>query len=143
VYAGQLVPGDRLVRGTDGAGLEEVELVGVEERAEEGYWAPLTTEGTLLVDGYLASCYASYPHVASDLALAPVKAHPRLLLDDEASQHKDGVRSVVKMLKDLGNHIGLRRKEHEERAGLEHVEERLGQAGAMQGMVGTGKHGEL
>ena len=143
MYAGQLVPGDRLVRGTDGAGFEEVELVAVEKRVEDGYWAPLTAEGTLLVDGYLASCYASYPHAASELAYAPVKAHPQLLLDDETSQHQDGVRSVVRMMKDLGSLLGLRRKEQGEGTGLDKADERLHQAGAVQGMVGSGKHGEL
>ena len=35
---------------------------------------------------------------------------PRLLLDDEASQHKDGVREVVKIIKKAGKTLGLRRK---------------------------------
>ena len=34
---------------------------------------------------------------------------PQLLLDDEASQHKDGVREVVKMMKKVGETLGLRR----------------------------------
>ena len=34
---------------------------------------------------------------------------PRLLLDDEASQHEDGVREVVKMMKKVGETLGLRR----------------------------------
>ena len=34
---------------------------------------------------------------------------PRLLLDDEASQHEDGVREVVKMMKKAGETLGLRR----------------------------------
>ena len=34
---------------------------------------------------------------------------PRLLLDDEASQHEDGVREVVKMMKKAGESLGLRR----------------------------------
>ena len=117
--------------------------MGVEKRVAEGYWAPLTAEGTLLVDGYLASCYSSYPHAVSDLASAPVKTLSRLLLDDETSQHQDGVRSVVRMMKDLANLLGLRRKEQEECAGLDKADGRLHQAGAVQGMVGMGKHGEL
>ena len=43
------------------------------------------------------------------VALAPVKMFPRLLLDDEASQHEDGVREVVKMMKKVGETLGLRR----------------------------------
>ena len=42
--------------------------------------------------------------------MAPVKMFPKLLLDDENSQHKDGVRKVVKMLKAVANRMGLRRK---------------------------------
>ena len=46
----------------------------------------------------------------SQVGFAPVKMFPRLLLDDEASQHKDGVREVVKMMKKAGETLGLRRK---------------------------------
>ena len=42
--------------------------------------------------------------------MAPVKMFPKLLLDDDNSQHKDGVRKVVKVLKAVGNRMGLRRK---------------------------------
>ena len=76
VYASEVEVGDRLLQRA-GEGVEEVQVVRVEEVEEEGAWAPLTTEGTLLVDGVLASCYASFPHTLSDLLLAPVKALPR------------------------------------------------------------------
>ena len=77
---------------------------------EIGFWAPLTREGTLLANGFLVSCYASFPHRESDLAFALVKTFPRLLLDDEASQHEDGVRQVVSVVKKIGEMIGLRRR---------------------------------
>ena len=44
------------------------------------------------------------------VAYAPVKMFPGLLLDSEVSQHDDGVREVVKMIKKLGESLGLRRK---------------------------------
>ena len=66
-------------------------------------------EGTLLVDGFLASCYASFPHLPAQIAYAPVKMFSRQLLDDESSQDKDGVRRVVKGLKRIGEFVGLRR----------------------------------
>ena len=91
------------------SGLEKQEVMSVENIQDAGYWAPLTTEGTLLVNGFMASCYASYPHTVSDMALSVVKMMPRMLLDDSESQHKDGVRKVVSVLKDLGTRIGLRR----------------------------------
>ena len=108
MYAGQLVPGDRLLRWT-GAGLQEEELVAVEERHEMSYWAPLTADGTLLVDGYLASCYASFPHHVAEVALSPIKLFPELLLDIKTPQHENGLRPVTKMMKNVGNMLGLRR----------------------------------
>merc|ERR1712236_81435 len=80
----------------------------------EGYRTPLTEEGTLLVDGILTSCYASYDHFWSEIAFAPVKAFP-YLLDDENSQYEDGVRSVVKLIKILGRWIGAKLEVNEGR----------------------------
>ena len=114
VYAGQLQEGDKLVKSSSEQLMEEEEIVSIETKRESSYWAPLTMEGTLLVDGFLASSYASYPHEAGQLLLAPVKMFPRLLLDDETSQHEDGVRKSVKMLKEVANRMGLRRKVQEE-----------------------------
>ena len=91
----------------------------VERKVESGYWAPLTKEGTILVDGFLASCYASFPHLPAQIAFAPVKMFPRQLLDDESSQHEDGVRRVVKAIKRIGEMIGLRRKVTDENNQLE------------------------
>ena len=44
------------------------------------------------------------------MALAPIKIFSKYLLDNEETQHRDGVRAVVKMLKELGTLFGLRRK---------------------------------
>jgi len=113
LYAGQLAVGDQLVQLKDGGSediVQAVEVLLIKEVWDSGYWAPLTSSGTLLVDGFLASCYASFPHDFSQVGFAPVKMFPRLLLDDEASQHKDGVREVVKMMKKAGETLGLRRK---------------------------------
>ena len=66
VYASQLVVGDKLVRKMEEVLVEDEVLV-EEEVVDSGYWAPLTEEGTLLVDGFLASCYASFPHEASQV----------------------------------------------------------------------------
>merc|ERR1712179_404715 len=96
VFADQIEEGDRLV-GLKG----EETVVGVEAAGEKGIWTPLTMEGTLLVDGFLASSYASFPHHASQLAYAPIKKFSRLLLDDEQSQHQDGCRNVVKLFKKI------------------------------------------
>ena len=97
VFADQIEEGDRLVSWKG-----EETVVGVEVAREKGIWTPLTMEGTLLVDGLLASSYASFSHRVSEMAYAPIKMFPRLLLDDEASQHQDGCRQVVKLLKKVG-----------------------------------------
>ena len=88
----------------------EKAVVHVEPAREKGIWAPLTMEGTLLVDGLLASCYASFSHALSDMALAPVKMLPRMLLDDQESLMADGEREVVKLLIKMGTAIGERKK---------------------------------
>ena len=111
VQANQLVEGDRLIRPTRDGMAELDEVLDTQITLEEtGYWAPLTREGTLLANGFLVSCYASFPHHQSDLAFALVKTFPRLLIDDEAAQHEDGVRQVVSVLKKIGEMVGLRRR---------------------------------
>ena len=109
VFADQIEEGDRLVR-WEGSRMREEPVVGVQPAREKGIWAPLTMEGTLLVDGLLASSYASFSHPTSDMILAPVKSFPRLLLDDEQSQHQDGCRNVVKLMKKMATAVGLRQR---------------------------------
>ena len=109
VFADQIEEGDKLVS-WKGSKMTEEAVVAVEPAKERGIWAPLTTEGTLLVDGLLASCYASFPHAISDLALAPVKMFPRMLLDDQESVKVDGCREVVNLAKKVVTAMGLRQR---------------------------------
>ena len=67
VFADQIEEGDKLLNWR-GLKMTEEAVVAVEPAVEKGTWAPLTREGTLLVDGLLASCYASFPHALSELA---------------------------------------------------------------------------
>ena len=111
VYASQLVEGDRLVRPKMEGKHDLDDVLAIQTVSGEiGYWAPLTQDGTLLVNGLLVSSYASFPHHQSQIAFALVKTFPRLLLDDEVSQHEDGVRHVVTLVKKIGEFVGLRRK---------------------------------
>ena len=110
VFAEQIEEGDKLISWKGSKRTEEA-VVAVEPVREKSIWAPLTMEGTLLVDGLLASCYANYPHALSDLALAPVKMFPRMFLDDQKSSTADGRREVVKLLIKLGRAIGLGQRE--------------------------------
>ena len=110
VFANEIEEGDKLVS-WKGSKMTEEEVVAVEHIGETGVWAPLTTEGTLLVDDLIASCYAAFPHSLSDLALAPVKMFPRMLLDDQESLMADGKREVVNLLIKMGTAIGLGQRE--------------------------------
>ena len=114
VFADEIQEGDKLIS-WKGSEITEEAVVAVEPAVEKGTWAPLTMEGTLLVDGLLASCYASFPHDLVDLALAPVKMFPRMLLDDEESVKVDGCREVVKLQKKVGTAMGLRQRNHGEK----------------------------
>ena len=114
VFADEIQEGDKLIS-WKGSEITEEAVVAVEPAVEKGTWAPLTMEGTLLVDGLLASCYASFPHDLVDLALAPVKMFPRMLLDDEESVKVDGCREVVKLQKKLGTALGLRQRKQREK----------------------------
>ena len=43
--------------------------------------------------------------------MAPIKAMPGTLLDDDESQHKDGVRKAVSFMKGVADIFGARRGE--------------------------------
>ena len=124
-----------------GSKMTEETVVAVEPTVEKGIWAPLTMEGTLLVDGLLASCYASFPHAVSDLAFAPVKMFPRMLLDDEESLKADGCRRVVKFLKNVATPIGLRQRNHGEKTVPRNVS--LSGNAAVAALAGSSKHIEF
>ena len=45
-----------------------------------GAYSPLTAEGNLMVDGVLASCYASFPdHDMAHFTMAPMRWFPELM----------------------------------------------------------------
>ena len=114
VFADEIEEGDKLIS-WKGSEMTEETVVYVEPAAKKGIWAPLTMEGTLLVDGLLASCYASFSHDLVDLAYAPVKMFPRMVLDDEESVKVDGCRRVVKFLKNVAEPMGLRQRNYGEK----------------------------
>ena len=41
-----------------------------------GMYVPVTKEGTLMVDGFLASCYVSHDHELSEIAMVTLKWFP-------------------------------------------------------------------
>jgi len=109
-YARDVKPGDHLAYWIE-SGLETQEVVEVKSWVGQGFWSPLTEEGSLLVDGgFFASCISSYPHrvglLASSLRRLPYMSS--LLLDDKASEHKDGDRNMVMLGKAILNSLGLK-----------------------------------
>ena len=44
-----------------------------------GAWVPLTIEGNIMVDGILASCYASTNHDSAHMAMISVRWFPRIV----------------------------------------------------------------
>ena len=141
VFANEIEEGDKLVS-WKGSKTTEVEVVAVEHIGDTGFWAPLTTEGTLLVDDLLASCYAAFPHSLSDLALAPVKMFPTMLLDDQQSLMADGKREVVKLLIKMGTAIGLKQREGNQTGEKENLIKGGNPLPALAA-VGSSKHIEL
>ena len=140
VFADQIEEGDKLVS-WKGSKMTEEAVVAVEPVIEKGTWAPLTMEGTLLVDGLLASCYASFPHDLVDLAFAPVKMFPRMLLDDEESVKVDGCREVVKLTKKVVTAMGLRQRNRGEKEVPRNV--RLSGNATVPDLAGFSKNTEL
>ncbi|XP_063308741.1 sonic hedgehog protein [Pelobates fuscus] len=77
VFASDVQPGDLVyvVNQKQGiASLEEVEVSNVHLAEDFGAYAPMTDEGTLVVDGVLASCYAVIEeHNWAHMAFAPLR----------------------------------------------------------------------
>ena len=67
-----------------------------------GAFVPLTEHGTLLVDGVLASNYASFPHGLSHALTAPFRLWPALLSEwfivGEKNVLVGGLKSLGKMM---------------------------------------------
>ena len=72
-----------------------------------GAYVPLTTSGTLLVDGVLVSCYTNAGHRLAHAAMAPLRWWPRLLLDTEVSQDTEGLRTFPGLLRQLARALAL------------------------------------
>jgi hypothetical protein len=76
VFASVLQVGDVLWKPSesDASVLAPTRVTEIEQVEAEGVYAPVTTQGTLLVDRVAASCYAEYPHhQAAHQALAPLR----------------------------------------------------------------------
>ncbi|CAG5896049.1 unnamed protein product [Menidia menidia] len=109
VFASDVRPGQKvLVVGAERRLLEPVTVKRIYKQKHEGSFAPVTAQGTLVVDQVLASCYAVIEdHDLAHWALAPVRlAHwvSSFLFSSqpEASAQNDGVHWYSKVLYQLG-----------------------------------------
>ena len=99
--------GDILIHEDTG---NKAEITRIDAKVENGFYSPLTSSGTLVVDGYLVSCYASYPHQVSHTAVLPIRTFPAWFLDDSPS--REGVGAFLGFIKNIGNLINLRNSEY-------------------------------
>ena len=69
---------------------------------------PLTKEGNIVVDGVLASCYASFDHDLSHITMAPMQWFPEIIewlfgKDNGSSDYVGITKYVGRMLLPHGN----------------------------------------
>lgn len=91
----------------DGRKTALARILDIRREEQLGAYVPLTTSGTLLVDGVLVSCYTNAGHWLAHGAMAPLRWWPLLLLDDELSQDTEGLRTFPGLMKELGRALGL------------------------------------
>jgi len=100
-FAGQVQPGDvlKVAESLDTESWSPV--ISSRPVLATGAFVPLTAEGTIVVDGVLASCYASFDHDWAHALTAPIRWFPALF---EAAEDRDadGPRAAVEMLKEFG-----------------------------------------
>merc|ERR1712106_473897 len=101
-YAEEVKMGDLIIEEEAG---ELAEVVKISRFSSVGYYAPLTYEGTVVVDGYLASCYASYPHWVAHAALYTARAWPAIFLGEKEG---GGTGTFVTAVKTLGDMLKIR-----------------------------------
>ncbi|XP_070708886.1 sonic hedgehog protein [Pempheris klunzingeri] len=109
IFASQVHPGQKVfVFDAERSRLEPVTVKRIYTQEHEGSFAPVTVQGTVVVDQVLASCYAVIEdHDLAHWALAPVRlAHwvSSLLFSSQpqASAQNDGVHWYSKILYQLG-----------------------------------------
>jgi len=96
VMAEEVILGDSVIV-SEGGEVKKSRVVEILTEVKEGAYTPLTTHGTLLVDGVLCSSYVNGDHATFHLIATPVRWFPSLFLDDN-----DGKKAIAT----LGQYIG-------------------------------------
>ena len=68
-----------------------------------GAYVPLTDEGNLVVDGVLASCYASFDHDLAHFAMTPMKWFPGLM--EWVFGEDNGLKGYLSFAKIVGRYL--------------------------------------
>ena len=68
-----------------------------------GAYVPLTREGNIVVDGVLASCYASFDHDLANIAMTPMQWYPELF--EWLFGVENGSPGYVDLVKELGRSV--------------------------------------
>ena len=68
-----------------------------------GVYDPLTVDGNIVVNGVLASCYASFDHDLAHFGMTPVQWFPKMI--QWIFGENNGSLSYVTMVKDIGRII--------------------------------------
>ena len=68
-----------------------------------GAYVPLTADGNIVVDGVLASCYASFDHDLVHLAMIPIQWYPEIM--EWIFGVTDGTPDYVDIVKGFGRWV--------------------------------------
>ena len=68
-----------------------------------GAYVPLTDEGNIVIDGILASCYASFDHDLAHIAMTPMKLFPELM--EWIFGDNNGMQGYLSIAKTTGRYL--------------------------------------
>ncbi|XP_006636857.2 indian hedgehog signaling molecule a [Lepisosteus oculatus] len=101
IYASEARPGQCVLTPGGRGPLRPVRITSVSLREDRGAYAPLTQQGTVVVNGVLASCYAAFDkHTLAQWAFAPLRLFYSVI--GPATRQGDGLHWYSRLLYQLG-----------------------------------------